>query len=121
RERRAGCPPWGPSRRWHQPSRSPRLSIRELPVNVSPPAKPESQLPWFAETLSALLAHRELSDAQMRGLMHDMMRGSCGDAETAALLTALRMKGETAGELAAAAAVLREHMIRFETGRADVL
>jgi len=36
-------------------------------------------------------------------------------------LTALRMKGETAAELAAAAAVLREHMIRFETGREDVL
>ena len=31
------------------------------------------------------------------------------------------MKGETAEELAAAAAVLREHMVRLETGRPDVL
>ena len=31
------------------------------------------------------------------------------------------MKGETAAELAAAAAVLREHMVLLETGRDDVL
>src|SRR6266849_486285 len=71
--------------------------------------------------MAALLERRELSDEQMRLVIHDMMRGSCGDAETAALLIALRMKGESATELAAAATVLREHMIRFETGRADVL
>src|SRR5439155_22938279 len=40
---------------------------------------------------------------------------------TAALLTALRMKGETAVEIAAAAVVLREHMVRLDTGRDDVL
>jgi anthranilate phosphoribosyltransferase len=57
----------------------------------------------------------------MHGVIHDMMDGSCGDVETAALLTALRMKGETADELAAAAAVLRQHMIRLDTGRSDVL
>ncbi len=68
-----------------------------------------------------LLERRELSDQQMRLVIHDLMGGCCGDAETAALLIALRMKGESAKELAAAAAVLRENMIRFETGRADVL
>src|SRR5262249_25040728 len=39
----------------------------------------------------------------------------------AALLVALRMKGETADELAAAAGVLRECCTRLECGRADVL
>ena len=47
--------------------------------------------------------------------------GRCGEVETASLLVALRAKGETAEELAAAAAVLREHMIRLETGRDGVL
>jgi anthranilate phosphoribosyltransferase len=90
-------------------------------VNIPPPVKPESQPPWFTETMAALLERRELSAPEMRVVIHDLMHGTCGDVETAAFLTALRMKGETAGELAAAAAVLREHMIRFEAGRADVL
>jgi anthranilate phosphoribosyltransferase len=71
--------------------------------------------------MAALLEHRELTDQQMRLIMQDIMRGPCGELETAAFLTALRMKGETASELAAAAAVLREHMIPFEAGRTDLL
>src|SRR5437016_5420874 len=102
------------------PGGQPRSS-QEAPLNVPHPAKPESEPPWFGEVMATLLERRELSDEQMRLVIHDMMRGSCGDAETAALLIGLRMKGESATELAAAAAVLREHMIRFETGCADVL
>lgn len=64
---------------------------------------------------------RDLSGQQMRGLMGELITGQCGEAEAAALLTALRIKGETAEEIAAAAAILREHMVRLETGRADVL
>jgi anthranilate phosphoribosyltransferase len=83
-------------------------------VNVLPP-------PWFAETLTALIGRRDLTEDAMRVVMQDVMAGRCGEAETAALLVALRMKGETAAELAAAAAVLREHMVRLDTGRPDVL
>jgi anthranilate phosphoribosyltransferase len=50
-----------------------------------------------------------------------MLDGAAADADVAALLTALSIKGESAGELAAAARVLREHMVRLETGRDDVL
>jgi anthranilate phosphoribosyltransferase len=75
----------------------------------------------FSDSLAALLARRELSGEQMRAVMLEMVAGTCGEAEIAALLTALRMKGETASELAAAAAVLREQMVRVETGRTDVL
>jgi anthranilate phosphoribosyltransferase len=53
--------------------------------------------------------------------MQALMAGQCGEAEAAALLIALRMKGETAEEVAAAAEVLREHMVRLETGRDGVL
>lgn len=71
--------------------------------------------------MAQLVESRDLSDAQMRGLMTEMIAGRCPEAEAAALLTALRMKGETAEEIAAAASILREHMVRLDTGRADVL
>src|SRR5439155_16366789 len=45
----------------------------------------------------------------------------CGEAESAAVLVALRMKGETSGELAAAARVLRSRMVPLATDRNDVL
>src|SRR5262245_60703688 len=57
----------------------------------------------------------------MAAPVRDLVSGQLDDAETAALLTALRMKGETAEELAAAASVLREQMVPMETGRPDVL
>ncbi len=73
------------------------------------------------EALALLIDHRDLSADQMRGVMAEMISGSCGEAEVAAVLTAMRMKGESAAELAAAAAVLREHMVRLETGRNDLM
>ena len=54
-------------------------------------------------------------------MMHGILSGTCGDVETAALLVALRMKGESAEELAAAAAMLREHMVYLDLGRGDLL
>jgi anthranilate phosphoribosyltransferase len=75
----------------------------------------------FADCIAALLKRRDLNDAQMRGVMSEIVAGRWGEAETAALLVALRIKGESAEEIAAAAAVLREHMVRLETGRDDVL
>jgi anthranilate phosphoribosyltransferase len=75
----------------------------------------------FAELLAALTERRDLGDADMAALVRDMLSGRLGEAEVAAFLVALRMKGETAGEIAAAAAVIREHMVRLEAGRPDVL
>jgi anthranilate phosphoribosyltransferase len=76
---------------------------------------------WLPDTLAILLERRDLNAEQMRGVMEAMLSGGCGELETAAILIALRCKGESAVEVAAAAGVLREHMIRFETGRPDVL
>ncbi len=76
---------------------------------------------WFVDVLNALIDRRDVAEETMRLVMRDIMAGRCDEAETAALLVGLRMKGETAVELAAAAAVLREHMVRLETGRSDVL
>lgn len=75
----------------------------------------------FAVALAALIDRRDLLPGEMSALTRDMLAGHLEEPETAALLTALRMKGETAEELAAAASVLREQMIPLETGRLDVL
>jgi anthranilate phosphoribosyltransferase len=50
----------------------------------------------------------------MRGLVDDLVSGCCGEAEAAALLIALRMKGESPAELAAAAAALQRHMVHLD-------
>jgi anthranilate phosphoribosyltransferase len=80
-----------------------------------------SPFPWFAEALAALLARRDLSPATVRAAVRELVSGRCGEAEAAAFLVALRMKGETADEIAAAAEVLREHMVRWDPGRERVL
>jgi len=76
---------------------------------------------WFGEVLAALLERRELSEMQVRAALTAMVQGRFGDVETAAFLIALRMKGETAAEIAAAAGVLREHMVRWDPGPLAVL
>jgi anthranilate phosphoribosyltransferase len=73
------------------------------------------------DALACLVERRPLSPDQMRSIMAEMITGSANEAEVSAVLTAMRMKGETSAELAAAAAVLREHMVRLETGRHDLL
>jgi anthranilate phosphoribosyltransferase len=76
---------------------------------------------WFAGTLAALINRRDLDGVRMCELMHGLVSGACDDTATASLLIALSMKGETADELAAAAAVLREYMIPFHAGCDDHL
>ena len=68
---------------------------------------------WFAELFPALLAGRDLSAAAVTEAVRDLVAGRVDDARAAAFLTALRMKGETAEEVAAAALVLREQMVRL--------
>jgi anthranilate phosphoribosyltransferase len=90
-------------------------------METASPKPSDSGPAWLAEILSTLLARRDLDEARMRAVMQRMISGSCTEAETAALLVALRMKGESVVELATAAAVLREQMVPLETARPDVL
>jgi anthranilate phosphoribosyltransferase len=76
---------------------------------------------WFTGTLTALINRRDLDGVRMCELMHGLIGGGCDETATASLLIALNMKGETADELATAAAVMREYMTPFHTGRADHL
>jgi anthranilate phosphoribosyltransferase len=75
---------------------------------------------WVPATLEALQARRDLGAAGMTRLMEGLLAGGCGAEDMAALLIALRDKGETAEELAGAAAVLRRHCRALCPGR-DVL
>jgi anthranilate phosphoribosyltransferase len=58
--------------------------------------------------LQALLEKRSLTGEQMRDMMHTIMSGQASDAQIAAFLVALRCKGETVEEIAAAAQVMRD-------------
>ncbi|MDO9054154.1 MAG: anthranilate phosphoribosyltransferase [Gallionella sp.] len=62
----------------------------------------------YSQTLGRLIERNDLSYAQMRELMEHIMGGQLTPAQIAAVLVALRMKGETVSEIAAAAAVMRE-------------
>jgi anthranilate phosphoribosyltransferase len=73
------------------------------------------------DVLGQLLAGRDLSASQTERLITEVLAGRIGDAPTAGLLVALRAKGETGEELAAAAGVLRRHMVPLETARVDLL
>ncbi len=62
----------------------------------------------FKEALNLLLNRQDLSHDQMLAVMHQVMGGELTPAQIAALLIALRMKGETVDEIAAAATVMRQ-------------
>jgi anthranilate phosphoribosyltransferase len=69
---------------------------------------------WFGTTLATLLEGKDLDPTRVCEMMHGFLGGGCGEVEMAALLVALRIKGETPAELAAAAAVMREYMTPLE-------
>jgi anthranilate phosphoribosyltransferase len=66
------------------------------------------------EALQRTIEHREIFHDEMVGLMRMIMRGEVPPATTAAILTGLRVKKETIGEIAAAATVLREFALPVE-------
>ena len=61
----------------------------------------------FALTLTQLLDRRDLTHADMLALMQDLMSGALTPVQIAAVLIALRSKGESITEIAAAATVMR--------------
>ncbi|MGH8462229.1 MAG: anthranilate phosphoribosyltransferase [Stenotrophobium sp.] len=60
------------------------------------------------EALQRTIEHREIFHDEMVSLMRSIMRGEVSQVMTAAILTGLRVKKETVGEIAAAAQVMRE-------------
>lgn len=62
----------------------------------------------YSQTLTKLIDRCDLPLDEMRELMQHIMGGQLTPAQIAAVLIALRIKGETVTEIAAAAAVMRE-------------
>ncbi len=62
----------------------------------------------YSQTLNQLISGQDLSFEVMQGIMHKVMSGELTPAQISALLIALRIKGETVDEIAAAASVMRE-------------
>ena len=72
------------------------------------------------QVLQTVIEGQDLSEEQMTATMRAVMSGNTTPAQIAALLAALRMKGETVTELAAAASVMRELSTKVEAS-ADFL
>ncbi|MEY4591580.1 MAG: anthranilate phosphoribosyltransferase [Pseudomonadota bacterium] len=60
------------------------------------------------EALNRVIEHREIFHDEMVSLMHQIMAGEVSPVLIAAIITGLRVKKETIGEIAAAASVMRE-------------
>ncbi|OHB54017.1 MAG: anthranilate phosphoribosyltransferase [Planctomycetes bacterium GWF2_50_10] len=68
------------------------------------------------EYINMLLAGCDLSFEQSTELMDTVFSGTVEEVKIAAILTAIRIKGPTAGELAGFARSLRSHAVKIETG-----
>ena len=66
------------------------------------------------EALQRVIVHREIFVDEMVDLMRQIMRGDVSPVMTAAILTGLRVKKETIGEISGAAQVMREFCARVE-------
>ncbi|MDR1062504.1 MAG: anthranilate phosphoribosyltransferase [Azoarcus sp.] len=66
------------------------------------------------EALQRTIEHREIFYDEMLSLMRQIMAGELSPVMSAAILTGLRVKKETIGEIAAAATVLREMATRVQ-------
>lgn len=69
------------------------------------------------EALSKIVSRRDLTLAEAREVMREIMRGEATQAQIGAFLTALRMKGETVDEIAGCAQAMRESAIAVKPKR----
>jgi len=74
----------------------------------------------ISEALQRLSAGRDLEEAEARAVLLEIMGGRAGEAQTAAFLSALRVKGETAEEIVGMARAMSELAEKVEVD-ADVI
>src|SRR2546428_9182239 len=74
--------------------------------------------PIIIEAVRTLVERRDLTRIEAAAAMEAIMSGAATNAQIAAFLTALRMKGETVEELIGFAQVMRQKVVRIRT-RAD--
>jgi anthranilate phosphoribosyltransferase len=66
------------------------------------------------EAIAKLIAATDLTEAEMTGVMNEIMTGGASPAQIGSLLTALRIKGETVEEITGAARVMREKATKVD-------
>jgi len=73
------------------------------------------------EALTRVIEHREIFREEMLSLMRQIMTGEVSPVLIAAIITGLRVKKETVGEIAAAAQVMREFATKVPVAGDDKL
>jgi anthranilate phosphoribosyltransferase len=73
------------------------------------------------EPLQRVIDRRDLSRAEARAAMDVIMRGEATPAQIGGFLVALRLKGETADEIAGFAEAMREHVVPVRPTRDDLV
>lgn len=73
------------------------------------------------QALEKLLDHEDLAPQQMEEVMNQIMQGEATPAQIAGFVIALRMKGESVNELAAAAKVMRSLSSKVDVGLDDLV
>jgi anthranilate phosphoribosyltransferase len=73
------------------------------------------------DALARLLDGHDLSRDQARAVMDEVMRGAATPAQIGGLLAALRLKGETADEIAGCAEAMRAHVLAVRPKRKDLV
>jgi anthranilate phosphoribosyltransferase len=76
--------------------------------------------PIITEAVRALVDRRDLTRLEAAGAMEAIMSGAATNAQIAAFLTALRMKGETVEELIGFAQVMRQKAVKVRASGADL-
>jgi anthranilate phosphoribosyltransferase len=66
------------------------------------------------QALNKIAARQDLTGAEMREVMTQIMDGNATPSQIGAFLMGLRVKGESVGEIAAAVSILREKMVAVE-------
>ena len=73
------------------------------------------------EHLGQLIVGQDLTATEMEAAMDSIMQGEATPAQIAGFIVALRMKGETVDELAAAARVMRKLSSKVDLGQQDLV
>ena len=77
--------------------------------------------PVLTEAIDALASRRDLSTEQTAAVLAEIMAGNASEPETAAVLIALRTKGETVDELVGLAATMRRFAAPVKTERGGLV
>jgi anthranilate phosphoribosyltransferase len=73
----------------------------------------------IGEAIAALIARRDLTQAEVAEVFGHIMDGAASPAQIGGLLVALRIKGETADEIAGAARAMRERALDIRVADRD--